>query len=60
MSVAAANIPATSSARRACEPLPDTAPISEKPASTPATVNVGCDAGAGRDRNDAQPTPIWR
>jgi len=58
--VAAVNSPATRSARRACEPLPDTAPISEKRASTPATVNVGSEAGGGRDRNDAQPTQIWR
>ena len=60
VSVAAAKSPARSSARRACDPVPDTAPMSAKVASTPVTVSTGCDAGGGRDRSDAQPTPIWR
>ena len=49
-----------SSARRAWDPLPDTAPISAKVASTPATVSDGSGAACGRERSDAQPTPIWR
>ena len=51
---------ATNSARRACEPLPDTAPIAERAASTPVTVRPGCTAAGGNDRKAAQPTPIWR
>ncbi|CFE42566.1 Uncharacterised protein [Mycobacterium tuberculosis] len=35
-------------------------PILERVASTPVTVNAGCGAGGGRDRNAAHPTPIWR
>ena len=54
------NNSATSSARRACEPLPATAPIAEKVASTPTTVRLGCAAAGGNDRKAAQPTPIWR
>jgi hypothetical protein len=60
VSVAAANSPATRSARRAWDPLPDTAPISEKAALTSVTVNIGCAAGGGNERKTAQPTPIWR
>ena len=54
VSVAAANRPATSSARRAWDPLPDTAPISEKVASTSATVSVGS-AAARRPRPQRRP-----
>ena len=60
MSVAAANKPAMSAARRAWDPLPDTAPISENVVSTAVTVSAGSDAADGRVRSDAQPTPIWR
>ena len=60
VSVAAANNLPMSSARRAWDPLPDTAPISVKMALTPATVSDGSAAACGRERNDAQPTPIWR
>ncbi|EUA55947.1 hypothetical protein I550_4104 [Mycobacterium intracellulare 1956] len=60
VSVAAANRVVRSAARRACAPLPDTAPISEKVASTAPTVSVAWEAGGGRERNAAQPTPIWR
>ena len=56
----AENNSASSSARRAWEPLPETAPISDRVASTPWTVRLGCAAAGGIERKAAQPTPIWR
>jgi hypothetical protein len=60
VSVAAAKRVPSNAARRACAPLPDTAPMSEKVASTPATVSEAWDAAGGRERSAAQPTPICR
>ena len=51
-SVALANNPVTSSARRACDPFPATVPISVNLASTCSTSSDGSAAGGGSERSE--------
>ena len=50
----------TSALRAAADPLPDTAPMAEKPESTSLSVSVGVSAGGNPAFSAAQPTPICR
>ena len=53
---------ATAAARRAWDPLPDSAARDSRAASTSTTVRVGTSAGAGSASSERHPRPVrrWR